>query len=75
MNALTLDDVSLYVGRTSGLIVVIPAHFIGGVLGVTALKILLTRLGLDYMVTSVVPIIYHYDGLAFGWQVRSSSHD
>jgi len=56
-------------GRTNGLIVIIPAHFIGGVLGVTALKFILTRLGLDDMLTSVVPIIYQYDGVAFGWQV------
>jgi len=56
-------------GRTNGLIVIIPAHFLGGVLGVTALKLVLERLGLKDMLTLVVPIFYQYDGVAFGWQV------
>jgi hypothetical protein len=51
--------------------VVIPAHFVGGILGVTMVKLILGTMPLgESAVRSVIPLMYHYGDLDLGWQVR-----
>jgi hypothetical protein len=58
---------------------VIPAHFIGGILGVTLVRLLLVdvlsgSLGKGWAGQAVMPVIYTDNGLS-GWNVRHSQRE